>query len=491
MMRQPRLFVLFLSLALSTTFSVAGKHPNILLLLSDDLGYDELSSFGQQSFSTPNIDRLAASGIRFTDAYTGAPVCAPSRGVLMTGLHTGHAYIRGNNGNADGTDMHLRANDTTLPELLQSNGYHTSLFGKWGLGFNDTEGAPNVKGFDKFYGELDQANAHNMYPPFLWRDTEKEDLIGNVETKPSRERCMVANSGCNWTHDIFTQNAIEELENRAAEPEKPFFMFLSWTDPHAGGYTTTNAETGNPVPSAGDFANEADWPAVEQDHASVIQNYQDDSVGVILKLLDDLKLTNDTIVFFASDNGASNEGGLPETGFHSYNFFNSSGLLTGCKRSLYEGGIRSPTIVRWPGVVEEGVVSDFPWGFEDFLPTVLEIAGAEDVVKSNNFDGTSIVPVLQGGGGDRDRCLYFEFCTNINGVKSWGQAVRIGDYKAVTLSSEADLELYNLRKDPSEQVNLAGGDGVEEIMGNLKDCLEREHVDSEDFPKGDGVCRAS
>jgi arylsulfatase A-like enzyme len=498
-MQQPFLVISLLTIlagalplftAASPSSSTPPQPPNILFLLSDDLGYAELSSFGQSHFSTPHIDSLASDGIRFTNAYAGAPVCGPSRSVLMTGLHTGHNYIRGNNGQPDGTDMGLRANDTTVAELLQKQGYHTSLLGKWGLGYNGTDGQPNLKGFDQFYGELDQANAHNMYPHFLWNNTVEQELTGNTRLlmPPSRHRCMSeSGGGCNWTHDFFTNAAVDALHERAGEPDKPFFMVVSWTDPHAGGYTRTNLETGNPVPSAKEFADVSDWPDVEQDHASVIQNYQDRDVGTLLALLDDLNLADNTIVFFASDNGASNEGGE-----HSYQFFNSSGPLTGCKRSLYEGGIRSPIIARWPGVIKPGVVSDFPWYFADFLPTALDLAGADP---AEGVDGMSILPVLRGDAieGASERCLYFEFCTNINGRRSWGHAARIGDMKAVSLSGgmDAELELYDLSVDAGEKNNLRGADGYEDVLAKLQSCLVEEHEDSPDFPVGDDNCKSS
>ena len=235
---------------------------------------------------------------------------------------------------------------------------------------------------------------------------------------PSRDRCMgPLGDGCNYTHDLFTEAAIGMLRRRAeveAEAEgegegagagQPWFMYLSWTDPHAGGWSTTNAEEGNPVPDDGEFEAMSEWPLVEQDHASVIQNFQDRDVGRLLDLLDELSLTDSTVIFFASDNGASNEGGSVANGYHSYQFFNSSGPLQGCKRSLYEGGIRSPSIVSWPGHIAAGGVSSFPWYFPDFLPTALDLADAVALTPAAT-DGISIVPTLLGEGQERtDDCM--------------------------------------------------------------------------------------
>lgn len=225
---------------------------------------------------------------------------------------------------------------------------------------------------------------------------------------PSRDRCMgPLGGGCNYTHDLFTEAAIGMLRSRTEgeASAQPWFMYLSWTDPHAGGWSTTNAEEGNPVPDDGDFGAMSDWPLVEQDHASVIQNFQDRDVGRILDLLDELGLTDSTVIFFASDNGASNEGGSAANGFHSYQFFNSSGPLQGCKRSLYEGGIRSPSIVSWPGRIAAGGVSSFPWYFPDFLPTALDLANAAALTPAA-ADGISIVPTLLGHGQERtDDCM--------------------------------------------------------------------------------------
>lgn len=491
-------FILLLVMGVSVN---AARRPNIVWIMSDDLGYGELSSFGQTNFRTPNIDRLAAEGIRFTSAYCGEAVCAPSRGSLMTGLHMGHAYIRGNgNKGPDGTDTPLRANDTTVAELLQEAGYHTGLVGKWGLGSNASTGSAQLKGFSYFFGEPSQGNAHNMYPEYLFESSATDPrvldvvtLSGNLRSargeSPSREQCMGPMDdwgnfgGCNYTHDLFTQHAVQYLRESVTErPGQPFFLYVAWTDPHAGGWGS-NAETGNPVTFDGEFAENTTWPVVERDHASVIQNVQDRDVGVLLDLLKELGIDEDTIVFYASDNGASDEGG------HQASFFTSSGPLRGVKRSLYEGGIRTPSSVRWPGRIVPGLVSDFPWQFADFLPTALDLAGRPDLVPPG-VDGLSIVPTLLGGaqGQQRrpaDECFYWEFCTN----DKWGRAGRMGRWKAVALSSEAPTELYDLETDIGETADLAAQHP--EVVRRLEECMDRAHTDSPDWPVGDGICVTS
>ncbi|CAM9404290.1 unnamed protein product [Ectocarpus fasciculatus] len=447
--------------------------PNIVWLMSDDLGYGELSSFGQTQFRTPHIDRLASEGVRFTSAYCGEAVCAPSRGALMTGLHMGHAYIRGNGKKGiGGTDTPLRPGDTTVAELLQQAGYYTGLVGKWGLGVNGTTGSAQNKGFNYFFGEPDQTHAHNMYPEFLLQSSEavagrlEEDQYGNF-------------GGCNYTHDLFTDHAVAFLEERARVPDQPFFLYVAWTDPHAGGWGS-DVEHGNPVPFDGQFNSEHSWPVVERDHASVIQNKCICAdVGRILRTLQTTGMDNNTIVFFASDNGASDEGG------HRASFFTSSGPLRGVKRSLYEGGIRTPSSARWPGVIPPAQVSAFPWTFADFLPTALELASRPDLVPPG-LDGISIVPTLLGQPQSRgDFCLYWEFCTN----DLWGRAARRGRWKAVALSSAGPTELYDLERDIGETTDLAAR--FPAVVREMEACMDAEHEDSPDWPVGDGLCVSS
>ena len=344
-----------------------------------------------KNFSTPHIDALFQSGITFTDAYAGEAVCAPSRSTLLTGRHTGHAHIRGNYA-TNGHDLPLLANETTFFETLQDAGYFVACVGKWGLGWFDSTGSPHLKGCTTYYGVLDQSAAHDMYPSnnnvFEW-DAAQGWRAVNITQPPvvSRDGCMAANTSCVWVHDLFTTRALAVIAERAAQPDVPFLLYLAWTDPHAGGWAG-DQEQGNPVPSDGEFASKTQWPPNERDHASVIQNYQDRDVGLLVAALATHGLTKSTITIFASDNGASNEG------LQDYTFFGSSGPLTGFKRCLTDGGIRTPSGVSWPGTIPSGIVSNFSHAFWDWPATLLELAGVPPSSWPPNMDGQSLVPLL-------------------------------------------------------------------------------------------------
>eukprot|EP01121_Diplochlamys_sp_Union-15-3_P015289 TRINITY_DN5026_c0_g1_i2.p1 TRINITY_DN5026_c0_g1~~TRINITY_DN5026_c0_g1_i2.p1 ORF type:complete len:352 (-),score=53.97 TRINITY_DN5026_c0_g1_i2:27-1082(-) len=345
MMERPILFSLFIAF-LCISFTYGQTKPNILFILADDMGYGEPGKFPSTSphgrISTPTLDAFAEQGMRFTDAYTGEAVCAPSRCALMTGYHTGHGRIRGNYPG----DYPLSKTDVTIASLLKKKaGYNTALIGKWGLGQNDTTGAPRLQGFDYYFGQLTQVEAHNYYPLYVWENERRNDL--SLNNNASRTRCMDDPSSCTWTQDLFTSKAIDWLNQQTAK--QPWFLYLAFTVPHAGGWKDTE-ESGAPVPTDLDYANKS-WPIVEKDHAASI-TLQDKDISLILDVLKKKGFEDNTIVFFASDNGAHNEGG------HSYLFFNSSGPLRGFKRSLYEGGIRTPSMVRWPGKIKPGSVSN-------------------------------------------------------------------------------------------------------------------------------------
>lgn len=397
----------------------------------------------------------------------------------MTGYHTGHAYIRGNFP-VNGHDLPLRPQDFTVAQMLQSAGYYTALVGKWGMGWNDTTGQPNLKGFDYFYGQLDQNNCHNMYPPFIWEQRAQIFFPNNANA--SREVCMAPGNNCTYTHDLWTNRTLALLEERAAlgPTQPPFFLFLAYTDPHAGGWQGI-FESGNPVPSDGSFTN-ASWPDVERDHASVIANYLDRDVGRIVGALDTLGFGDDTLVIFASDNGAQNEGG------HNYLFFNSSGPLRGYKRSLYEGGIRTPTIARWTGTIAPQQVSDVPWAFWDFMPTAADLAGLPRSAYPADIDGLSIAPLLLGNASAQPvhDYFYWEFCTYHEtspgqGANGWGSAIRKGDWKAVSFFLNSPFELYNITADLGETNNLAAA--YPAVVAELSALAKQAHVDSPIFPQ--------
>ena len=352
--------------------------PNIIWIMADDLGYGDLGSYGQQRIKTPNLDAMADEGMRFTDAYAGFTVCAPSRSVLMTGQHTGHTTVRRNGSKG------LLDEDITVAELLREIGYSTALIGKWGLGMEDSPGAPWKQGFDHFFGYLSQGHAHNFYPEFLMRNAERVPLR-NVVVRSSRYQGMsgVATERIDYSHDLLVADALQWVESQS---EGPFFLYLALTIPHANNEAGSRDGGGNPgisnvpddlgdhrerigmeVPDAGIYADK-EWPGPQKGTAAMITR-MDADVGRLFETLKRLGIDERTLVFFTSDNGPHAEGG------NDPRFFHSSGPLQGYKRSLHDGGIRVPMIVRWPGRVPSGRVSDMPWYFADFLPTVAELVG--------------------------------------------------------------------------------------------------------------------
>lgn len=421
--------------------AVEAVKPNIIYIMADDLGYGDLSCYGQKRFETPNIDSLAAQGMRFTQFYSGSTVCAPSRCSLMTGLHTGHATVRGNSSNLPDNPrgpVGLNVNDTTIAEVLRGQGYRTGLVGKWGIGEAGTEAVPTQKGFDFFYGFLNQRNAHNHYPPFLWRNETKELLEKNRPLEMSGQ----------FAHDLMTNEALEFINRNANDP---FFLYLAYTVPHA--------EMAAPEDSMQPFAEAfPETPYVKRGGSYGSQSKPkaafaamvtrlDRDVGRIMTLLKARGIDDNTLVIFTSDNGPHGEGG------HDYQFFDSNGPLRGFKRDLYEGGIRVPFIAHWPEKIAPGSTSDQIGAFWDFFPTAAEIAGAD---VSQNIDGISILPTLLGEPEKQQqhKYLYWEFFE-----RGGRQAIRVGDHKAIRYNVNDDpdsvLELYDLASDPGETLNIA------------------------------------
>lgn len=418
--------------------------PNIIFIIADDLGYGDLGCYGQQRILTPHIDRLAREGLRFTNFYAGSTVCAPSRCVLMTGLNTGHALIRGN-----GKD-NLRPEDGTVAEVLKAAGYATGITGKWGLGHEGSTGVPTRQGFDHFFGYLDQHHAHNYYPSFLMRN-ESRVALKNVVPGQGEFGQGVATERIEYSHDLITAEALKFVEQRR---DQPFFLYLAWTTPHA------NNEAGNKgmeVPDYGPYA-QKDWPEPQKGHAAMISR-MDADVGRLLDLLRQRRLDDNTLVFFTSDNGPHREGGNdPE-------FNDSNGSLRGIKRDLTEGGIRVPMIARWPGHIPAGATSDFVGAFWDVLPTLADIAGIGDKVPAG-LDGFSFLPTLLGEGKQPSHdYLYWAFYE-----RGGGQAVRMGNWKAVQQPLTSALRLYDLQTDLSEEHDVASyhADIVSRIQQHMK-----------------------
>ena len=440
------------------------KQPNIIFVLADDLGHGDLGCYGQEKIKTPNLDRMAAEGMRFTQHYAGSTVCAPSRCALMTGLHTGHCRVRGNR------RVPLRPCDVTVAELLKKAGYSTGLIGKWGLGEAGSTGIPNKQGFDYFFGYLNQARAHNYYPDWLWRNQEKVRLGNEVvyaDEGYARDVGSAATKRVDYSHDLFTEEALGFIERSR---KRPFFLYLAYTIPHANNESHLVGRHGMEVPDYGIYE-DRDWAEPQKGHAAMISR-MDRDIGRLFGKLRRLGLDENTIVFFSSDNGPHTEGGAkPE-------FFDSNGVLRGIKRDLYEGGIRMPMIVRWPGTIEAGSVSDHISAFWDFLPTAAELAGTKP---PEDIDGVSMLPTLLGQ-PDRQKkhkFLYWEF--HERGKK---QAVRMGDYKGIRLNVSRNpngpIELYDLKTDIVERHNVA--DIHPKIAAKIEKYLRTARRPSKDFP---------
>jgi len=411
-----------------------GPRPNIIFVLADDMGYGDLGCYGQKRIQTPHIDRLAAEGMRFTDHYAGSTVCAPSRCSLMTGLHTGHTYVRGNREIKPMGQLPLPPETVTLPRVLKQTGYKTALIGKWGLGGPDSSGTPNKQGFDYFFGYLCQRHAHNYYPEFLFRNDQRVPLKNKVAgNRP--DGAGVATEKVEYSYDLMAAEAMQFVEENK---EGPFFLYLAITIPHA------NNEAGNKgmeVPDYGIYADK-DWPEPQKGHAAMISRLDRD-MGRLMRKLKDLGIEDNTVVFFTSDNGPHREGGADP------DFFDSNGPLRGIKRDLYEGGIRVPLIARWPGKIAAGAESDHASAFWDFLPTFADLTNAK---APTDTDGISMMPTLLGRPGQQKEheFLYWEFHT-----RGSRQAVRMGRWKGVRFGTSKKLELYDLKTDLGETNNIA------------------------------------
>lgn len=414
------------------------KKPNIIFILADDLGYGDVGCYGQKIIRTPCLDQMAAEGMRFTQHYAGATVCAPSRCNLMTGLHSGHALIRGND------DVALGPNDVTVAALLKKAGYTTGQVGKWGLsglGGEGSPGMPTKQGFDYFYGYLDQTHAHNSYPAFLIRNEERVQLP-NVVPKPGPYGEGVATVKVVNSNDLFTLEALDFIRRTK---DQPFFLYLPYTVPHSNNQARRAGYPGLEVADLGEYK-EKDWPGLAREYAAMITR-MDGDIGKILALLRELGLDGKTLVMFSSDNGPHREGG------NNPDFFDSNGPLRGLKRDLYDGGIRVPLIARWPGVVPAGSVTNHVSAFWDFLPTCCDLAG---VPAPKRTDGISYLATLRDAPKlqKQHEYLYFEF--HEQGGK---QAVRMGDWKGIRLDvgrePNGPIELYNLKKDIGEEHNVA------------------------------------
>ena len=427
--------------------------PNIIYILADDMGYGDLSCYGQKTLKTPNLDRMVAEGMRFTQHYAGSTVCAPSRCVLLTGLHTGHCRIR-TNGN-----VKLRDEDATVAKVLRDAGYATGCVGKWGVGHPGVND-PKRNGFDYFYGYVCMAHAHNCYPEWVIRNGRRVPLRNELAPKWKKRGggIGVAEKKVDFVPDLVTNEALGFIDRNK---DKPFFLYHAMNIPHAN---NEGGRDGMEVPDFGEFAGR-DWPKPEKGFASMI-HYIDRDVGRIFAKLKAHGLEEKTLVIFSSDNGPHGEGG------HRMPFFDSNGKLRGMKRDLYDGGVRVPMIARWPGKIKPGQTSGHVSGFQDVMPTLAELAGAE----CPKTDGISLLATLLGKREKQKthKHLYWEFYEG--GGK---QAVLKGKWKGVRLNTRRNpngpLELYDITKDIGERKNLAADHP--ETVAELARIMKAEHVD--------------
>ena len=414
-------FAVWIAVLWLAGFVTGAEKPNIIYIVTDDLGYGDLGCYGQRVVETPRIDRMAAEGLRFTDHYAGHTVCRPSRLVYLTGYHTGHTAIAGNN------KYELPKGAVTVTSLMKRAGYRTGGAGKWALGHNGSSGHPNNQGFDFFYGYLDQSEAHDYYPEALYRNTAAEPLPGNVNSGQRN----VSSRKVTYAHTRITDEALAFIRRNR---DRQFYLNVTWTIPHTNNEAGRLEGNGQEVPDHGIYA-DRDWPEPEKGFAAMI-DIMDRDTGAILDLLKELGIASNTLVVFTSDNGPHQEGG------HKVEFFDSNGVLRGYKRSLHDGGIRVPMIAWWPGTVQPGV-SDHVSAFWDWLPTACELAG---VPSPDGIDGLSFAPTLLGRKVDQKKHdhLYWRW--------SKFRAVRAGKWKVV--QEDKKMKLYDLTADPGETFDI-------------------------------------
>jgi arylsulfatase A len=459
-------YLLSLFLTFSVAVACAQQKPNVIFILADDMGYGDLGCYGQQLIETPNIDRLAAGGMRFTQFYAGTSVCAPSRASLMTGLHTGHTPIRGNYEIKPEGQLPLPDSAYIMPEMFKKAGYKTAAFGKWGMGFPGSEGDPVKQGMDQFYGYNCQRESHNFFPDHLWNNLQRVELANTLTDQQY------------YAPELIQQQALSFMDKHRADP---FFLYLAYTLPHAGLQLPAGDKTFeyykkkfNEQPKAvkGNWDGSGYQPQAYPHAAyAAMVTKLDSYVGEVLVKLKQLGLDQNTLVIFTSDNGPHREGGNdPE-------FFNSSSSFRGIKRQLSDGGIREPMIASWPGKIKPGSVSDYIGAFWDFMPTFAALAGQQRLPAT---DGISILPTLfKKGKQQQHEFLYWEF--HEDGGR---QAVRMGKWKAIKENVMKDpnnpLALYDIVADSKERNNLAAK--YPDIVKKIQQIMTAEHIENKNFP---------
>jgi len=434
-------------LAVASAQAQAPKRlPNIIYILSDDLAQGDLGCYGQKLIRTPYLDRMAAEGTRYTQAYCGTSVCAPSRSSLMTGLHMGHCPVRANREIQPEGQLPLPAETLTVAQVLKQAGYATACMGKWGMGMFDTTGSPLRKGFDHFFGYNCQRHAHSYFPTYLYRDDQRFELRENVAgAKKTYAQDLIQNDVLDWVR---------------GHREGPFFLFYAVTLPH-GSYE---------IDKLGAYADRTDWTPQQKTYAAMVSRLDSD-VGALLALLRELGLDDNTLVVFSGDNGSSF---APNSEIGRRFDQTMGGRLRGFKRGLYEGGLRQAALARWPGTVPAGRVSDEPWAFWDFLPTCAELAGAS-LPAGCKPDGLSLVPYLKGGPAPRRECFYWELHEGAS-----IQALRMGDWKAVRNFADQPTELYDLARDPGETTDMAAQH--RDVVARAEKLMAAARVDDANWP---------
>lgn len=443
-------FLLVLLPLLSVCQGAEARKPNIIYLMMDDAGFGDLSCYGQQHFTTPHIDRVAAEGMKFLNHYSGSTVCAPTRCVFMTGLHTGHSYVRGNREIQPEGQAPLPADIVTIPRLLKKGGYTTGVFGKWGLGAPGSASDP-MEHFDRFYGYNCQRQAHTYYPNHLWSDREKVELDGKT-----------------YSHDLITEQIHRFIRDNRDEP---FFAFLAVAIPHAAMHVPEEyvAPFRKKFPQFEDKIGKYRGPEVRNPIAAFagMMTKMDEDVGDLVALLEELEIDDNTIILITSDNGPHREGG------HDPDFFDSNGPLTGYKRDLTEGGIRTFLIARWPGQIEAGSINGHISAHWDMLPTFCDLAGVETPA---GLDGISMVPTLTGEGEqEKHDYLYWEFYE-----RGGKKAARWGDWKAVQLGlnkqDNPPIAIYDLSSDLGEETDLSSA--RPELVKRAQEIFKEAHTPS-------------
>ena len=440
------IFIFTLLIAFSAHAADTPAKPNVIFILSDDLAQGDVGVYGQKLIQTPHLDRMAAQGMRFNQAYCGTSVCAPSRTSLMIGKHMGHSPVRANREAKPEGQLPLPAGTYTVAQLFKSQGYATTAIGKWGMGMFDTTGSPLKVGFDHFFGYNCQRHAHSYFPTYLYRDDQRFELPGNDGK----------GVGKTYAQELIAKDTVEWI---TANKDKPFFLFYAITLPHGR----------HEIDSQGIYADKP-WTPLQKNYAAQVSRLDAD-VGRILDTLKAHNLDEKTLIIMSGDNGSSF---APNSEIGKLFDQTMGGKLRGFKRGMYEGALRQACIARWPGVIPAGKVSDEPWAFWDFLPTCAEILGTQ-LPKNVTTDGLSILPLLKGGPAPKRDYFYWELHEGAT-----IQAARFGDWKAVRNGPNAAIEIYDLSKDAGETTDLAKQ--KPEVVAKAEQIMKEAREDHPDWP---------